>query len=148
MVLFLIPPALKAQVAENETRLKLFGFYINAGIEQSLWHINRESQCQRCELDAVVRYTPKTFPEDLVFQQTSDRQNFQGRYVLRHPWKGSPTACPAAKGYFESLKRRREKEALSLASLTGWDIDKIRKEMGEDGGPAPEPERWWENLWK
>ena len=36
-----------------------------------------------------VRYDAAHFPEDLIFQETGDRQNFQSRYVLRHPWKGS-----------------------------------------------------------
>ena len=31
-----------------------------------------------------VRYDNAHFPEDLVFQETGDRTNFQGRYVLRH----------------------------------------------------------------
>ena len=35
-----------------------------------------------------VRYDAAHFPEDLVFQETADRENFQGRYVLRHPWTG------------------------------------------------------------
>ena len=35
-----------------------------------------------------VRYDDAHFPEDLVFQETADRTNFQGRYVLRHEWKG------------------------------------------------------------
>ena len=30
-----------------------------------------------------VRYDRENFPEDLVFQETGDRQNFQGRYVIR-----------------------------------------------------------------
>lgn len=30
-----------------------------------------------------VRYDAEHFPADLVFQQTGDRQNFQGRYVIR-----------------------------------------------------------------
>jgi hypothetical protein len=29
-----------------------------------------------------VRYDNAHFPEDLVFQETGDRVNFQGRYVL------------------------------------------------------------------
>src|SRR5262245_52427367 len=33
-----------------------------------------------------VRYDGKTFPEDLALMETGDRGNFQGRYVLRHPW--------------------------------------------------------------
>ena len=74
-----------------------------------------------------VRYTPETFPEDLVFQETSDRQNFQTRYVLNNPWKGSPDACPAARDYFRELASRQEREAQSLANLTGWDINDIRR---------------------
>src|SRR5215813_13258266 len=35
-----------------------------------------------------VRYDNAHFPEDLVFQETGDRANFQGRYVLRHAWTG------------------------------------------------------------
>ncbi len=42
-----------------------------------------------------VRYDGAHFPEDLVFQETGDRENFQGRYVLRHPWTGADT-CSAA----------------------------------------------------
>ena len=38
-----------------------------------------------------VRYDAETFPEDLVFLETSDRTNFQGRYILRHPWTGEAT---------------------------------------------------------
>ena len=37
-----------------------------------------------------LRYTADTFPEDLFFQETGDRTNFQGRYIIRHPWRGSP----------------------------------------------------------
>jgi len=77
-----------------------------------------------------VRYTPETFPEDLAFQETSDRSNFQTRYVLNNPWKGSPDACPAARDYFRSLAQRQEQEAQSLANLTGWDINEIRKRIG------------------
>lgn len=77
-----------------------------------------------------VRYTPETFPEDLVFHETGDRQNFQTRYVLHNPWKGSPDACPAARAYFHSLADRQEREAQSLANLTGWDINDIRKRSG------------------
>ncbi|MEM8934339.1 MAG: DUF2330 domain-containing protein, partial [Acidobacteriota bacterium] len=43
-----------------------------------------------------VLYTAETFPEDLHFQSTGDRTNFQGRYVIHRPWTGSPNACPAA----------------------------------------------------
>ncbi len=40
-----------------------------------------------------VRYTPKTFPEDLMFVQTSDRQNWQTRYVVQNPFEGTIQQC-------------------------------------------------------
>ncbi len=93
-----------------------------------------------------VRYTAETFPEDLMFQETRDRQNFQTRYVLRHPWKGSPEACAQAKGYFEHVAQRQEREAQLTATLTGWSIDVVRNRMGIDRisslAPAVKP-RWW-----
>jgi hypothetical protein len=96
-----------------------------------------------------VRYDGTHFPEDLVFQETGNRENFQGRYVLRHPWTGSDT-CNEAEQYRHTLGPRYEKEAETLASLTGWSIDNIRKRMGRDGlapTPAP-PEAWWQRIWK
>ncbi len=77
-----------------------------------------------------VRYTPQTFPEDLVFQETKDRGNYQTRYVLRHPFKIAEDACPEAKAYLEQVRNRQEKEAQVLANLTGWEIGGIRDKMG------------------
>jgi hypothetical protein len=92
-----------------------------------------------------LRYTPETLPEDLAFQETQDRQNFQARYVLHHPWRGDPAACAQAKGYFDALAQRQETEAQTLAALTGWDIGTIRGKMNL----APTPQSmWWERLWK
>ena len=75
-----------------------------------------------------LRYDNAHFPEDLVFQETGDRSNFQGRYVLHHPWTGEGT-CPAATQYRQQLPQRRETEARTLASLTGWRIEDIRRQM-------------------
>jgi len=94
-----------------------------------------------------VRYSADSFPEDLVFQETADQENYQGRYVLRHAWKGSPDECPLAKSYFDDLKQRREKEAETLASLTGWKVADIRKKM-DLGGAEPKAGKWWERIWK
>ena len=93
-----------------------------------------------------VRYDAERFPDDLVFQETGDRTNFQGRYVLRHAWDGEST-CDQADAYRKSLPDRWEKEAQSLASLTGWDINAIRSKMKFE---APGPflgQKWWERLW-
>ena len=35
-----------------------------------------------------ARYSKETFSKDLEFTETSDQTNFQGRYIIRHPWKG------------------------------------------------------------
>ncbi len=96
-----------------------------------------------------VRYDAATFPEDLMLQETGDRENFQGRYVLNHPWTGSAD-CPAAEDYRAALPQRFEAEAQALASLTGWDIADIRDRMTE-GGQSPADfgadGDWWERLW-
>jgi hypothetical protein len=96
-----------------------------------------------------VRYTPDSFPEDLSFQETSDTENFQGRYVLRHAWTGSPEQCPAAKVYFKQLAERHEQEAKTLAELTGWELSDIRKKMNLDETAKTEKsgDDWWKKIW-
>jgi hypothetical protein len=92
-----------------------------------------------------VRYSAATFPEDLIFQQTQDQENFQARYVIRHPWTGSPDACAAAPGYFTELRRRQETDATTLADLTGWDLAAVLKQAGLN--PEDRPQPWWRQLW-
>ncbi|MBD1838719.1 DUF2330 domain-containing protein [Coleofasciculus sp. FACHB-64] len=90
-----------------------------------------------------VRYTRDKFPEDLVFQETSNEQSFQGRYVLRHPFTGD-VKCQAGQQYKQSLTRRFEQEAQTLAKLTGWNIQDIRKKMPvAQSNSRP----WWQNIW-
>jgi hypothetical protein len=93
-----------------------------------------------------VRYDAAHFPEDLVFQETADRSNFQGRYVLRHKWTGEGS-CEAAKRYRAEVPQRQEREAQSLAALTGWDVNDIRRTM-KIAPPPPEPVAWWQRIWK
>ena len=92
-----------------------------------------------------LRYTAETLPEDLMFQETHDRQNFQARYVLRHPWRGDPNACAEAKIYFDALAQRQEREARTLANLTAWELADIRARMNLE---AASPQAWWDRLWK
>jgi hypothetical protein len=92
-----------------------------------------------------VRYDREHFPEDLVFQETGNRENFQGRYVLRHPWNGSGD-CPGIEGYRASVRERQEREARTLADLTGWPLGDIRKRMDLGADPAADP-KWWRQLW-
>ena len=94
-----------------------------------------------------VRYDRDHFPEDLVFQETGDRQNYQGRYVIRHPWKGA-TSCDATE-YFTEVRDRQEREAQTLANLTGWNIDDIRSKIDFPEGKQPDAPKdpWWKRLW-
>jgi len=39
-----------------------------------------------------ARYSNKLFKDDLRLGLTAHKRNFQGRYILRHPWKG-PVKC-------------------------------------------------------
>jgi hypothetical protein len=95
-----------------------------------------------------IRYDAEHFPEDLVLQETADRNNFQGRYVLRHPWAGNEE-CPATEEYRRELVQRHEQEAQQLAELTGWKIADIRKQMNlRDAVPnGPGSKTWWEKIW-
>ena len=79
-----------------------------------------------------VRYTRNKFPEDLMFQETSNRNNFQGRYILQHPFTGN-TNCRAGRQYKRGLRQRFEKEAQTLARLTNWNIQDIRQKMKLEG---------------
>ena len=93
-----------------------------------------------------VRYDRDHFPEDLVFQSTGDRNNFQARYVLHHPWTGS-TQCDAGPAYRRSLRERQEKEAENLARLTGWGVGDIRRKMNittSEPKTTPKEKKWWE----
>lgn len=103
-----------------------------------------------------VRYDGKSFPEDLNFQVTGDKENYQGRYVLRHPWRGDYRQCEAAGEYAEGLVDRWDAEAKSLAKLTGWELDEIKQKMADGGYSAAsidvkvEPKQtkpWWSRLW-
>ena len=72
-----------------------------------------------------VRYTANTFPEDLMFTQTKDKQNFQTRYVIQNPYAGSVAACTAttAKSDCETMCRSRVTDVermVSEAKKNNW----------------------------
>lgn len=100
-----------------------------------------------------LRYNKNSHPEDLFFQQTGDRNNYQGRYVMRHAWKGEASQCPQAVRYFQELPKRQEKKAEALANLTGWDISEIRKKMSieepekKEDKDSKDKKPWWKDLW-
>jgi hypothetical protein len=95
-----------------------------------------------------LRYDSAHFPEDLTFQETADRENFQGRFILRHPWTGN-ARCEEAQTYRRELPKRLEKQAETLASLTGWDVGKIRGKMNIRASTkgASKDNPWWKQIW-
>jgi Na+-translocating ferredoxin:NAD+ oxidoreductase RnfD subunit len=79
-----------------------------------------------------IRYNRRAFPQDLFFQETPDKENFQARYVITHPATGDLN-CEAGRKYLEDLKDRRKDELETLTFLTGkgyrdWDMVMNRKE--------------------
>ncbi|MCB0353093.1 MAG: DUF2330 domain-containing protein [Bdellovibrionales bacterium] len=97
-----------------------------------------------------LRYNGSTFPEDLVFQTTGDRTNFQARYVMRHPWRGEAT-CSQAPEYFQQVRERQQREIVQLANLTGWNEESIREKVkfvgNQQSGEQPTSGGWWKKLW-
>jgi len=73
-----------------------------------------------------VRYNRKAFPQDLMFQETANRENYQARYIITHPATGDLN-CPEGRKYLAELKERRKDEMEMLTYLTGkeygdWDV--------------------------
>jgi len=73
-----------------------------------------------------VRYNRDKFPQDLMFQATPNRENYQARYIITHPATGD-FSCDAGKKYLKELKQRRADEMEMLTYLTGkgysdWDV--------------------------
>jgi len=81
-----------------------------------------------------VRYDAAHFPEDLALMETRDRENFQARYVLHHPWRGT-ASCSRAAEYRSGLQARFKDEARNLADLTGWPMREITQRMAAGGQP-------------
>lgn len=71
-----------------------------------------------------VRYDRENFPQDLVFQETSNKEKFQCRYVIHHTtphadYMGEP--CDELHGFYKTVYDRRIEEVSNYADLTGWE---------------------------
>jgi len=139
-------PCAADPLSKEELR-ELGVFWVNESRKQS----RSNSQAQNVFVTRLhLRYTANKFPEYLIFQETADRTNYQGRYVLRHPWTGNET-CRAATEYRKQLARRQETEAHQLAKLTGWNINQIRDRIGIPSANVSddsEGKSWWQRLWE
>ncbi|MGB3534147.1 MAG: DUF2330 domain-containing protein [Microcoleaceae cyanobacterium] len=91
-----------------------------------------------------ARYTRNNFPEDLQFQETANRQFFQGRYVITHPYRGE-MKCQAARDYVQDIRQQQEQEIQNLAELTNWKIDDIRRRVNFVKEMA-DSQPWWQRL--
>jgi hypothetical protein len=67
-----------------------------------------------------ITYDRSHFPQDLQFEETPNRENFQARYIITHPAAGD-FSCDAGRKYLQDVKMRRGKELQQLAMLTGWE---------------------------
>lgn len=78
-----------------------------------------------------VRYNRNDFPQDLVFNETRNKQNFQCRYVLTHPAQISDEACSEVLPYYESVQTRRELEMHNLDDLTWWGTERYQSYLAK-----------------
>lgn len=76
-----------------------------------------------------IRYDEKSYFEDLKFVVTDNRDNFQGRYILNHPFDGDIT-CDAG-AYIAEVRARNKTEAKTLRGLTGWSVENIRSNIAK-----------------
>jgi hypothetical protein len=91
-----------------------------------------------------VRYTKETFPEDLMFRVTQNRENFQGRYILQRPFRGELT-CEEGNDYLLTVADRQEQEAQTLANLTGREYSDILAKIEPLRSEVKMPS-WWERV--
>ncbi len=68
-----------------------------------------------------VTYNRRDFPQDLIFQETPNRESFQCRFIIQHPARYINN-CPEWGSYQERKIHDRKKELRELAALTGWDV--------------------------
>lgn len=68
-----------------------------------------------------LTYDRSHFPQDLLFQETANKEHFQGRYILTHPASGD-FSCDKGQTYIQDLGKRRWNELYTYQWLTGRDI--------------------------
>lgn len=94
-----------------------------------------------------VRYARNKFPEDLSFQATGNRENYQGRYVIQRPYRGE-MECDAASGYRRAVRDRQNQELDTVVKLTGWQKSDLRRKVDWLAEPRNKPNRpWWRDIW-
>ena len=75
-----------------------------------------------------AQYSKYQMRQDLIFRETDNRENFQGRYVMNKPFEGN-ISCEAGERYVARVRQRLRREAVDLAEITGWDIRTIERNI-------------------
>ena len=68
-----------------------------------------------------LTYDRAHFPQDLLFQETPNKERFQGRYIITHPANGD-FSCDKGQAYIKDLSKRRWNELYTYQWLTGREI--------------------------
>ena len=84
-----------------------------------------------------VRYDAKSFPEDLVFIETKDRSNFQGRYILRHPWTGKTDLRRRPRNIARRCRRASARRPRTSPSSPAGSPPRSRREWRRPASPLP-----------
>jgi hypothetical protein len=84
-----------------------------------------------------AQYSRNQMRADVMFRTTSNRANFQGRYVMNHPFVGK-VDCEAGRDYVEDIRLRLRSEAVDLAKATGWSAREIERRIR-----ATVPKSYW-----
>jgi hypothetical protein len=69
-----------------------------------------------------LTYDRAHFPQDLLFQETANKERFQGRYILTNPPYSTDYSCEKGQAYLVELNKRRWNELYTYQWLTGRDI--------------------------
>ncbi|MBP6664720.1 MAG: DUF2330 domain-containing protein [Chitinophagales bacterium] len=88
-----------------------------------------------------VRYNRTAFAQDLMFQETPNRENYQARYILTHPAQSQFDCGAQATTYLKEVIARRQTELANLAQLTGWDISQYRNYIEQYNNLLPEKDK-------
>lgn len=93
------------------------------------------------------RYNRQSFPQDLSFQVTPNKENFQARYIITHPATGD-LSCDAGKKYLQELKQRRKNELKELTALTGKNINTWQDDVANSDEEITDQEVVYSTLLK
>tara|TARA_B100000676_G_C18062817_1_gene838926 strand:+ start:873 stop:2351 length:1479 start_codon:yes stop_codon:yes gene_type:complete len=96
----------------------------NAGVDwlrstRNNWGANYSGKLHFTRLH--IRYNRKTYPQDLAFIETKNKENFQCRYVLRNPAKIKDESCDKVLPYYQKVLDRRNIELDNLEDITWWE---------------------------